>query len=173
MRKKLGLLLIILSVALNAAFVTVWALRALPGHFRSFGLPGSREGVWCPLHRRLGATDTQWRELEPRVQEFQHNAAGVCDEVQRARSDLLALLASPDPDRQAIREKQEEILDGQRRMQDLVITYLIEEKKVLTPAQQRDLFDMVRLRSGCAGHGRMGETSSRGGPRRHRGRGCR
>ena len=109
MWKKIRPLLILLSVALNAAFVVFWAAHALPPHLR--GAHGLRhgEGVWCPLHRRLGATEAQWREIEPRLIEFQKSARAICAEVNRARGELLDLIAAPEPGREAIRAKQEEI----------------------------------------------------------------
>jgi Spy/CpxP family protein refolding chaperone len=107
------------------------------------------------LHRRLGTDQEQWQRIEPVVMAFRKESQAVCQEVTRARLELLNLLAAPQPDRQAIAAKQEEILAGQRRMQQLVIEHLLAEKEVLTPGQQKDLFDLLRGRSGCAGHGPM------------------
>lgn len=152
MRKTIILLLIALSVALNVAFVTVWALHTLPPLMRR-GESAGTEGIWCPLHRRLAATEAQWREIEPRLVEFQNAARDVCEEVNQSRSELIGLIADDEPDMEAIQAKQEEILAGQRRMQQLVIDYLLADKRTLTPEQQRQLFDMLRQRAGCAGHG--------------------
>ena len=166
MWKKLRPLLILLSVALNVAFVVIWAAHAVPTHLRAWRGPAHEEGVWCPLHRRLGATEAQWRKIEPRLAEFQNSARTVCDELNRARGEMIDLIAAPEPDREAIRAKQEEILAGQRRMQQLVIENLLTEKQLLRPEQQEQLFQMMRSRSGCAGHGPM-----TGGMRGRRGRG--
>jgi Spy/CpxP family protein refolding chaperone len=123
--------------------------------------------MWCPLHRKLGATDQQWQQIEPKLAEFRKSAQGVCQDVARKRGEMIDLIASAQPDRQAIADKQEEILAGQRKMQQLVIEHLLAEKQVLTPEQQVKLFDLLRTRSGCAGHGPMmmglgvaGEASS-------------
>ncbi len=173
MRRKVVLLLIALSVALNVAFVTVWALHTLPPLMRR-GESAGTEGIWCPLHRRLAATEAQWREIEPRLVEFQKAARDVCEEVNQSRSELISLIADDEPDVEAIQAKQEEILAGQRRMQQLVIDYLLADKRTLTPEQQRQLFDMLRQRAGCAGHGPIagpmrGEPGCRGsGSQRHR-----
>jgi len=156
MRKKAGLLLVALSLALNVAFVTVWALHALPSLTPEPG-PAAEEGIWCPLHRRLGATETQWRQIAPRLVEFQDAARAVCEDVNRSRAELIDLIAEPEPDLEAIRGKQDEILAGQRRMQGLVIDYLLAEKDALTPEQQRQLFDMLRQQAGCSGHGPISE----------------
>jgi len=155
MWKKVRPLLILLSVALNVAFVVIWAAHAVPTHLRAWRGPAHEEGVWCPLHRRLGATEAQWREIEPRLAEFQNSARTVCDELNRARGEMIDLIAAPEPDREAIRAKQEEILAGQRRMQQLAIEHLLTEKQLLRPEQQEQLFQMIRSQSGCVGHGPM------------------
>lgn len=173
MRRKVALLLITLSVALNVAFVTVWALHALPPMMR-WGEPTAPEGIWCPLHRRLAATEAQWREIEPRLVEFQKAARNVCEEVNQSRSELIGLIADDEPDMEAIQARREDLLAGQRRMQQLVIDYLLADKRTLTPEQQRQLFDMLRQRAGCAGHGPIagpmrGGSGCRGsGSQRHR-----
>ena len=155
MWKKTKLLLILLSVALNVAFAAIWAAHMLHGRLCGSDGPEQGEGVSCPLHRRLGTTEAQWREIEPRLSEFRKTARAVCGEVSRARAELIDLLAAADPDPEAVRAKQEEILAGQRRMQELIINHLLDEKKSLTHDQQSQLFDLLRRRSGCAGHGPM------------------
>ena len=155
MWKKIRPLLIPLSVALNVAFVTFWAVHALPSYFGGRHRTTGDGAVWCSLHRKLGVTDAQWREIEPRLIEFQKSVRGICAEVSRARGEMLDLIAAPEAGREAIRAKQEEIFAGQRRMQKLVISHLLSEKKALTQEQQRQLFEMLRRRSGCAGHGPM------------------
>jgi Spy/CpxP family protein refolding chaperone len=150
---KVRPLLILLSVAFNLTFAAIWALHTLPARF-AFGA-GWGDGVWCPLHRRLGVTEAQWRQIEPQLVAFQQSAQAVCTEIDRARGELIDLIAAPEPDREAIRAKQEEVLAGQRRMQELAIGHLLAEKEALTAEQQRQLFDMLQQQSGCAGHGPM------------------
>ncbi|MFO7871423.1 MAG: periplasmic heavy metal sensor [Kiritimatiellia bacterium] len=152
MWKKFVPLLIVLSVALNVAFVGSWAVHAIrAAHWRAGKL---RHGeVWCPLHSRLNVTDAQWQEIEPRLAAFQKSARIVREEVNRRRTELLELIAAAEPDRETLRAKQDEILAGQRRMQDLVIEHLLGQMDVLTPVQQRELFEMMRRRSHCTGQG--------------------
>jgi Spy/CpxP family protein refolding chaperone len=150
---KVRPLLILLSVAFNLTFAAIWALHTLPARF-AFGT-GWGDGVWCPLHRRLGVSEAQWRQMEPQLIAFQQSAQAVCAEVDRASGELINLIAAPEPDREAIQAMQEEVLAGQRRMQELAIGHLLAEKETLTPEQQTRLFAMVRQRSGCAGHGPM------------------
>ncbi len=151
MWKKVAPLLILLSVAFNIACVGIWAVHAVRARCADGGF---RHGeVWCPLHRRLNVTDEQWRQIEPRLTDFQKAARDVREDVNRCRAELLDLIVAVESDREALRAKQDEILAGQRRMQELVIEHLLSQKNVLTPVQQRELFEMMRRRSGCIGQG--------------------
>jgi len=159
MWRKVAPLLIILSVALNVGFLSVWAVHAIRGHWSGASgcaHDGADERVWCPLHRQLDVSDEQWRQLEPRMTEFRQRTQAVCEEVGRKRRELMELLASPQPDPDAIAAKQDEVLVGQRQVQQLVIDHLLAERQVLTPEQRDRLFGLLRQRSGCAGHGPLG-----------------
>ncbi len=152
MWKKVVPLFIVLSVALNIAFVAIWAFHAIrAAHCCVYSV--RHDKVWCPLHRRLNVTDEQWREIEPRLQAFCEASSNVCAELNKSRDELIALIAATETDQTAIEARQEEILAGQRRMQNLVIEHLLSQKDVLTPVQQRKLFEMIRRRSGCIGQG--------------------
>ena len=143
--------LIALSVGLNLAFVGLWAIHAMPG-CRS---RGDREEVWCPLHRQLGATPEQWREIEPAMLAFQARAREFCGEAGRLRLELIELLAAETPDKEEIAKKQAEIHERQRRMQELVVEHLLQTRETLTPEQRKTLFDMLRRKAGCGGRGPM------------------
>ena len=172
MWKKIAPLLILLSVALNVAFIGVWAARAV-GCRRSVEHADGGGKVWCPLHRRLNVTDEQWRQIEPRLAAFRRDSQSRCQEIGRLRGEMIDLIEADEPDRQAIAAKQEEIRAGQRQMQQLVIEHLLAEKEVLTAKQERELFDILRRRSACAGPGRMmgfSATTDDHGSTQHRGR---
>ncbi len=165
MWKKIAPLLIVLSVALNVAVIGVWAAHVVRGHWIGrdrYGHGDGSEGVWCPLHRRLNVTDEQWRRIEPRIAQFRRESQAICADMNRLRTELIDLIASNDPDRQAIAAKQEAIRAGQQRMQQLVVEHLLAEKAVLTPEQQKELFDLVRERTACRGPGRMMGVSGEG-----------
>ena len=160
MWKKTAPLLVILSVAINIAFVGVWAARALASGGRQPATPPAKSGdrqdpVWCPLHRQLGVSPEQWKQLEPRLVQFRKSSQAVCQDVTRKRAEMIELVAASQPDREAIAAKQQEILAGQQRMQSLVIEHLLAERQVLTPAQQTALFDLLRQRSQCSARGPM------------------
>jgi len=151
MKKKLAVLLILVSVCLNVAFVAAWLAHHIPG--RGGGCHAIR--TECPIHVQLGATEPQWREIATRLAVFRESSKPLCAEIQRNRLALLNLVAEPAPDRAAIRAKQEQILEGQRQMQEKAIANLIGLSATLTPEQRKRLFDLLRERSPCAGNGPM------------------
>jgi len=154
MWKKIAPMLVVLSVALNVAFIGVWAVHTARAHWPA-ERPDDDGAVWCPLHRRLNVTDRQWQRIEPRLAAFRRDSQSRRREISRLRGEMIDLIAADEPDRQAIAAKQEEIRAGQQRMQKLVIEHLLAEKEVLTPEQGKELFEMLRRRSACPGPGRM------------------
>ena len=156
MWKQTKPLLVILSVALNLAFVGVWlayAAASRTGSQETQCEPGSGDTVWCPLHRELNVTAEQWRKIEPRLRQFRTSADNICRHVSQLRMEIIDQLASQKPNPAIVKAKQEEILAGQQKMQALVIEQLACEKEVLTAQQQERLFDLLRSRSG-SDHGR-------------------
>ena len=160
MWRKVGPLLVLLSVGLNLAFVGLWAKHAV-GSRRSpspCGLCQDANGdskVWCPLHRRLGTSVEQWRQIEPRLAAFRQSSQELCGKADERRAELIELFAVPQPDLEAIKLKQDEILVLQGQVQQLVIGQLLAEKQYLTPAQQKQLYELIRERSSCGQHGPM------------------
>ena len=153
MWKKIAPLLIVLSIALNVAFISVWAVQTVRAHWPTQAADESK--VWCPLHRRLNVTDEQWRRIEPRILEFRARSQTICAEMTRLRTELIDLIASDNPDREAIAAKQGKIRAGREQMQKLVVERLLAEKEVLTDEQQKKLFDLIRQRGACHGPARM------------------
>jgi len=146
-KMKTLILILIFSVALNTAFGAMWAVHRLPGHLGYTGHKGdshTKSCVSCPLHRKLGTSEKQWQEIEPRLVEFKTSCQAICREIDQLRKELIDLIAAPQTDFEAIRAKQDEILAGQRRMQELLISHLLTEKEMLTPQQQKTLFDMIQ-----------------------------
>lgn len=172
MWRKARPIVLAVSVALNVAVVSGWAVHAVPAHLQGgpVGEEAAESEIWCPLHRELGVTMEQWRRLEPRLVEFREKARENCRRLQGLRDELLESLAAREPDMEAIRAKQEEILKGHGRMQELVLGRLLEEKDVLTAEQEAKLFSMIRERMGCPGPGGMMGLSGPGTGQRRMGR---
>ena len=159
MWRRIRLLAIILSVSLNIAFVAVWAMRAVPILSKSCNpavcMKDNTGKIWCPLHRALGTTEEQWRTLEPIQSWYRAESQSVCRDVNRLRAEMIDLLAMPDANRDSIRLKQDQIIDAQRKMQDLTIEHLLSEKQVLSAAQRDTLFSRMKRGDGCAANGSM------------------
>lgn len=152
MWKQTGRYLIAVSVALNAAFLAMWIIHAAASHLPAepAGPVEDLQGIWCPLHRELGVSAEQWREIEPRLQAFQAAVGELCDQIDRKRSEVIDALAAEEPDLEAIRARQDEILATKREMQRLVVAHLLAEKQMLSAGQEQRLFEMLRNRTGCA-----------------------
>jgi Spy/CpxP family protein refolding chaperone len=150
--------LVLLSIALNVAFAGVWLAYAAVSRMESWDErcePGDSQSVWCPLHRQLNVSTDQWKKIEPRLRAFRASADEICRQITELRRGVIDQLAAPNPDLDAIKAKQGEILAGQRKMQGLVIDQLMGEKKVLTAEQQQRLFEMLRSGTGCDRGGPM------------------
>jgi len=163
MSNRTRVFFIVLSVAFNVAFVAMWFAHAGSSRLGSeVSQPGPEIAaeVWCPLHRELGTSEDQWREIEPLLKEFQASVGEFRRHVDKLRSGVIDLVAAEDPDLEAVRARQEEILATKRNIQRLVIEYLLAEKEVLTPEQQDRLFEMLRNRTGCSGPPMSGRPSA-------------
>jgi len=167
MWNKIRPLLVMLSIAINVAFLGAWFVAAA-GHRPS--LPADRpfrETVLkeCPLHRQLGLADQQWGKLEPALKQFRTASGDLAREIHQHRHELLDLLSAPQPDRKAIDAKQQQVLAGQGRMQQLVIGQVLAEREILTPAQQQRLFSLIhaemRYTDSCPMMG-LGQASGKG-----------
>jgi len=156
MWQKARKLLMILSVSLNIAFLSVWLVHAVPTLFDRPQTSKETEPndlIWSPLHRELGLKEEQWKQIEPHLTEFKKSVQEQCQKISALRMEMMDLLASPHVELEAVQAKQEEIVEAQRRMKTLVIEHLLTEKKMLTPQQQDKLFDMIRAQSQCSGRG--------------------
>lgn len=143
--------LVIASLALNLAFVAVWMTRAWADHVPAAGAPDDDSPVWCPLHRELEVTPQQWTEIEPQLRQFQADVNELRQRTQSLRADVIEMLAAESPDLEAIRAKQDEILNTKRQIQQRVLDHLLAEKEILTAEQEAMLFARLREHTGCAG----------------------
>lgn len=153
-----------LSVGLNLAFMVMWLVHLLsaPDNMSEPSHSGIDSSVPSAFHREIGVTEEQWQKIEPLVLDFREKAGKQRQEISALRGQLMYLLTMPETDEAAIRQKQEEILAGQRRMQNLVIGHLLKEKEFLSPEQgnrlMQSLCKQCRQDSGMAsgkGFGRV------------------
>ena len=154
--------LIVASVALNVAFVTVWIVHGVACHAHpqesdeTAGQQGIQQDIWCPLHRELAVTGQQWTQIEPRLREFQAAVGELTQPIKSLRSEVIDLIAADEPDSEAIRGKQDEILATKRKIQGLVAAHLMAEKEILTPDQWTQLVGMLRQQT----NGKIGSPMS-------------
>jgi Spy/CpxP family protein refolding chaperone len=139
-RREYRLPLLVLSVSLNLAFIAAWSLQALSG---GAAPPATETAAEVALHRELGVTAAQWQRIEPLLREFRQAAENQRQEILDLRRQFLNLLAASPTNEEALRAKQEEILAGQRRMQNLVIEHLFREKEILSPEQVTELIRIL------------------------------
>jgi Spy/CpxP family protein refolding chaperone len=145
MKVQFKILLVLLSVALNVAFVGGWVTRTIHAAHEKKVVQSS-EGTHAGIpvfYEQLGVTQEQWQKIRPQLETFQASALAVFQDINRRRQEFLALLAAPQADRATIAEKQKEILAAQARMQELVISHILAEKKLLTPEQRRKYFELL------------------------------
>lgn len=155
--------LIALSVGLNLAFIAIWLMHAVPHLAPDRQTPKSVDSDRPDfLHRKIGVSAEQWQQIAPHLREFRKKARDQRQTIRTLRGQLMDLLAEPSVEKQAVREKQKEILANKRIMQNLVIELLLEEKKILTADQQRELLSAIHQHCTCSEAGRNG--SERLGP---------
>lgn len=147
--------LLALSLGLNLAFVTVWLIQPMstPGAAKDLSRTEQDSAIPSAIHHEIGVTEEQWRKIAPLIQEFREKAAAQRQRISDLRGQLMDLLAMPEVDEAVIREKQEEILAGQRHMQNLVIDHLLKERQVLSPEQTEKF--MQSLCEQCRRNGDM------------------
>jgi Spy/CpxP family protein refolding chaperone len=150
MKLQFKTLLILLSAALNVAFVGGWMMHAIRASNEKKPAP-SGEGASAAmpaLYRQSGATEQQWQQLRPQLEAFRESALIIFKRINERRQELLGLLANSQADRASISAKQKEIRNAQAQMQDLVIAHVLAEKELLTPAQRQKYFELLAQRSG-------------------------
>lgn len=165
MWRKMQPIVLVLSLAMNAGFATAWIAGVVRRNTAiNCRAPEYAEGkIWCPLHRRLGVSEAQWREIEPRMLVFHDSTRAVCRQMQTLRDEVMNLLGADNPERAEIESRQQDIAALQQHMQRLTLRHLLREKENLTPSQWQNLLEMMRGNEGCGGHGPLRAMRGRPG----------
>jgi hypothetical protein len=160
--------LLALSLGLNVPFVSMWAMRGVPAsdstrpnipppavvrsngsenNFRS-GFRGSKGrapvDVSLDMYRRMGVSDEQMEVIKPRVVRFLDAYSELSKQRRQYSLELVNLVAADSPDHDAILEKQEQVIECHRRTQEIVVQNMLADTEILTPDQQKALFDSRR-----------------------------
>ncbi len=168
MWKKIVLVILTLSLALNVAFTATWAVRTITAGPHDGARPpeSAQEGeIWSPLHRKLDVTEEQWKQIEPLMRQFMETMKVRRERISEVRHKMLDLLFSPNVDRKAIEEQQDRVLNAFRKTQDVVLQHVLTERKYLTAEQERKLKRMLERRMSTSGPGNppIGPRNERGG----------
>jgi hypothetical protein len=159
MWRKIRWLIAILSISLNIAFIAVWCARTMHCSHQVCESSSNKKcdecKGSCPLYRELNLTEDQQHAIEPMQKKYCDSSQSICREVTDLRAELIDLLARPDVPRDSIRLKQEQIIETQRKMQDLTVEHLLAEKKLLSATQSDKLFKIMARGEGCRGQGSL------------------
>jgi Spy/CpxP family protein refolding chaperone len=145
-------LLLIFSLAFNIAFVGIWLYsRRLPDAVPpgAAGAPAGPPGG--PPWDALALRPEQRKAVAERWGVVSREAADLSAQLDRERERLLQLMGEENPDWQAVRECEQRIDAGQRRLRQMTMTQMREMRELLTPEQRRAWFELMRSRAERAG----------------------
>ncbi|HQG30827.1 MAG TPA: periplasmic heavy metal sensor [Deltaproteobacteria bacterium] len=104
----------------------------------------------CELHKgngypfeKLGLNPEQLKAFKEKAYPFHADVAQKRHEIFQKRAELMALIRSENPDKQAIDAKIGEISRMQEGMQKVIVAHMLEVKSVLNGDQQKKLFDLI------------------------------
>lgn len=145
MKKKLIILGISLLVIINlSALATI-------GYHRWFrhGEKGHNEGRHSEesyLHQQLSLSKSQAEKMKTLRESFHLQSDKISSVLLERRTELVELLMASEPDSEKINDALREIDSMQSELQKQVIYYLLKEKEILTPEQQRKFFSIIKER---------------------------
>ena len=181
MVKKLSSIILAFSLALNVAFVSVWAYHRFYVYPKIQRKPrmGWR-GRWDRDHddddrgpRMLrDLSESQKERLGEARRELAQQVGRAHVKVGKTREKLFALLDEPEPDRKEIQQCVEDLNEARAEIPRATVDHILKLRQILTPEQQEQLLDMMREQT--SGHGRALQDmlgDRKGGPRPRPGRG--
>ena len=142
MKENIKTILFIASVALNLVFVTTYATYKLPS-LAGVHHPAAQKG---PLFLQLDLTSDQLAQLKAERESFHAQLQELGQKTKTEQIALIELLEPKRPDQGAIEEKQQEIQQLQRAVQERVIIHFLQVSGLLTPEQRTRFFDLIKAR---------------------------
>lgn len=128
-----GMFLGWITAAASVAGVYVWLSR--------------RERTRPAIRGYMDLIDDLTEEQRQRVEEirvtFLPGVAAIREELRRGRAELAELLFDEPEDQERIRAVTDAIASAQRRLEDGVITHILEERDLLTPSQRRRFYEII------------------------------
>lgn len=143
-KRNLPWWLLIASLAFNLGFSTTYGVRTYgpigPG-------PRAEQRPHRPRwHEPLNLTAEQRQEMRRISEEMFEQVRLHRQEMDEARSALADLVAADEPDHEAIAAQLDVISGLQRRVEELVVAHLLDQRQLLRPDQMEAFNEMVRQR---------------------------
>lgn len=142
MKKNVKTLSIIFSVALNTVFMGLFFYH----QSGLFPLKNHQTDHNHLLYEALDLTRAQRDRFSSAGDRLHGFIRAQGRRTKAMRLELIDLLASKNPDREAIDTKQKEIQTLQRQTQTRVIDHLLEESGMLRPEQRQKFFALIKKR---------------------------
>ncbi len=159
MKSRKILILLILSLAFNLAFVSTFAYRLLQKDrsVRNFQRRG--HSIRESIQNKLNLTEEQRRRREELHRELVDKIRKIRRELGKERRVLGDLILSENPDSALIEEKIGRIGKLQTEMEKEVVYQIFKEKAIYTPEQRKYFLDMIRRRLKYSGRRRTPEKA--------------
>ena len=143
MKSKLMILVLILSLAINAGVLVSMGYH----YYVNASTPSSAPCPMSPgdshLYQSLGLSKAQLSKMEPIAQKFHARLAELGALIERKKETLTDLLQK-ESDPASIENLRKEMAAIQDEIQKEVISHIMESKKILDPVQQQRFFDLMR-----------------------------
>lgn len=160
----------ILAVFFFASATTLFAFSHPagkgPGHGHSYGRCSGKGpmGMWANLNLSKEQMEKMWQLKE----KFHADTQALRHEMFQKRFEMRSLFANPATDEATLIAKQKDLFAAKQKMQEKMLQFRIEERKILTPEQIKKLADTP-----CGYGFGWGMDSGDFGGRRHGGGRCR
>lgn len=143
MKRRLLIFGLTLSVAINIGILGSAGYRWLK---ISSEERHHREGEHSPMGffgKELSLSQSQAREMESLRKALEPKMEEIREELREKRVQLVSLLMESEPDIEKINFQLNDIESLQTELQKLVIEHLLQQKKILSPEQQKKFFSII------------------------------
>lgn len=146
MKNKLLILGFIFSVAINVAVLSTMGFHwwGSCGEERHRGVPRHHQKSF--LSRELNLSESQSEQVESLKESLQADMKKIKLPLYEKRTQLINLLMEPEPNREKINLKLNEIASLQADLQRLTINYLLKQKAALDSEQQERFGALIKKR---------------------------
>jgi len=146
MKKKLLILCLTFSVAINIGVLgsAGYSWLKISGEERPH--QEEKHSPMSFLGKELSLSQSQAREMESLRKALEPKMEEIREELRDKRVQLVNLLMEAEADLEKINIQLNEIESLQTELQKLVIDHLLQEKKILSPEQQKKFFSIISKR---------------------------